>query len=123
LAPRGSAAGVGDEILEHRLEAMGGDLDAPLVRQEGSAPQLGEAEEQSPERQHVQRRRLEPPHSHLRATAFVAAGSYQIGEVQARSWITGCTKVSVVWFEQHMAPCSALAFCAALPFCSAVSWL
>ena len=38
------------------------------------------------------------------ATAAGRAGSYQIGEVQARSWITGCRKVSVVWFEQHLAP-------------------
>ncbi len=86
---------------------MGGDLDALLPRQESPAPELGQAEEQGPERQHVQRRGLEPL-LHFFASPLVPAplfaGSYQIGEVQARSWITGCTKVSVVWFEQHLAP-------------------
>ena len=102
-------AGVGDEVPQHRLQAMGGDLDALLVRQQASARELGKPEEQSPERQHVQRRNLEPLHFFATlplvcATLLLFAGSYQIGEGQARSWITGCTKVSVVWFEQHLAP-------------------
>ena len=36
-------------------------------------------------------------------------GLYQMGDVQARSWITGCTNGKVVWLLQQEAPRSAFA--------------
>ena len=89
------AAEILDERLPHDVEAGRRNDDAGPLGSLESAPEHDTPEQRRPDQRHVERRGAEQLH---------CWGSYQIGDVQARSWITGCTNGNVVSLLQHDAP-------------------
>src|SRR5262249_7753362 len=77
------------------VEPGGGNHDPGPLGGGEPAPEQPTDEQRRPDQRHVQRRGAQELH---------CGGLYQIGDVQARSWITGCTNGNVVSLLQQDAP-------------------